>query len=234
MEIVPLSERQLTALAKRDPVLRRMFWGLYPEDQLPPLCQTAGRQTHRAMIVNTDPKGEPGRHWLGLWTSGDTCESLDSCGLPMDTYGVPHVLEWIWRYFLVIHRNERSLQSLNIRACGHYALLFLQARCRGKGMHEFMDDFSLHDLVANNHQAGHHILLQLPDHFKWISWTVYKIVGRVVLGVKLCIIEIKFLIKTVSLSLFFLKRPQFIYLYHLISCLQQERVENMLRAIKHG
>ena len=99
MELVPLSDRQLTALAKRDPVLRRVFWGVYPEDQLPPLRQTAGRQTHRAMIVNTDPKGEPGRHWLGLWTSGDTCEILDSYGLPMDTYGVPHVLEWIWRYF---------------------------------------------------------------------------------------------------------------------------------------
>ena len=162
MELVPLSDRQLTALAKRDLVLRRVFWGVYPEDQLPPLRQTAGRQTHRAMIVNTDPKGEPGRHWLGLWTSGDTCEILDSYGLPMDTYGVPHVLEWIWRYFPVIHRNERSLQSLNSRACGHYALLFLQARCRGKSMHEFMDDFSLHDLVANDHQAGHRILLQLP------------------------------------------------------------------------
>ena len=29
-------------------------------------------------------------------------------------------------------------------------------------MHEFMDDFSLHDLVANDHQAGHRILVQLP------------------------------------------------------------------------
>ena len=47
-----MSDRQLTALAKRDPVLRPVFWGVYPEDQLPPLQQTAGRQTHRAMIVN--------------------------------------------------------------------------------------------------------------------------------------------------------------------------------------
>ena len=29
-------------------------------------------------------------------------------------------------------------------------------------MHEFMDDFSLHDLVANDHQGGHRILVQLP------------------------------------------------------------------------
>ena len=55
MELVPLSDRQLTALAKRDPVLRGVFWGVNPEDQLPPLRQTAGRQTHWAMIVNTDP-----------------------------------------------------------------------------------------------------------------------------------------------------------------------------------
>ena len=29
-------------------------------------------------------------------------------------------------------------------------------------MHEFMDEFSLHDLVANDHQAGHGLLVQLP------------------------------------------------------------------------
>ena len=58
--------------------------------------------------------------------------------------------------------QQANLQSLNSRARGHYALLFLQARCRGKSMHEFMDDFPLHDLVANDHQAGHRILVQLP------------------------------------------------------------------------
>ena len=93
MELVPLSDRQLTALAKRDPVLRRVFWGVYPEDQLPPLRQTAGRQTHRAMIVNTDPKGEPGRHWLDfgrylrdprqLWPSYGYVRSTSCLGMDL-------------------------------------------------------------------------------------------------------------------------------------------------------
>ena len=29
-------------------------------------------------------------------------------------------------------------------------------------MHEFMEDLPLHDLVANDHQAGHRIPVQLP------------------------------------------------------------------------
>ena len=63
-----------------------------------------------------------------------------------------------------IATNETyNLQSLNSRACGHYALLFLQALCGGTSMHEFMDKFSLHDLVANDLQAGHRILVQLPQ-----------------------------------------------------------------------
>ena len=91
---------------------------------------------------------------------------LDSYGLPLDTYGVPHVLAWIWRYFPIIHRNERSLQSLNSSACGHYTQLFLQAKCRGQSMHDFLNEFSLHDLVANDHEAGHRIQAQLPPSLR--------------------------------------------------------------------
>ena len=40
------------------------------------------------MIVNTDKKGRPGKHWIVLWTRDQVCEVMDSYGLPLTIYGV--------------------------------------------------------------------------------------------------------------------------------------------------
>ena len=63
MEPVALRNRQLNALAPSDPELWRMFQGAYPSDRLP---QHPPKTTRGAYIVNTDPAGEPGQHWLGV------------------------------------------------------------------------------------------------------------------------------------------------------------------------
>ena len=65
MELVALSDRQLRALALSDPELKRVFQGVYPSDRLP---ERPPKTTRGAYIVNTDPAGEPGQHWLALWT----------------------------------------------------------------------------------------------------------------------------------------------------------------------
>ena len=65
MEFVALSDTVLRALALDDPQLRCVSQGVYPADQLPRSTPTTVRA---AYIVNTDPAGEPGQHWLGLWT----------------------------------------------------------------------------------------------------------------------------------------------------------------------
>lgn len=62
----------------------------------------------------------------------------------------------------------------------------MQAQCRGHSMQEFLSEFSLRDLVANDHEAGHHIQAQLPpsvetdivdgavnsdkEEGKWLPW----------------------------------------------------------------
>ena len=78
MEFVPLSDVALRHLALDDPILKRVFHGVHPSDGLP------SRPTHTtraAYIVNTDPRGEPGKHWLGLWTEEGACEVMDRYGL---------------------------------------------------------------------------------------------------------------------------------------------------------
>ena len=65
MEFVSLSD---VARSHRgawdDPILKRVFHGVHPSDGLP--SHPTGT-TRAAYIINTDPRSEPGQHWLGLW-----------------------------------------------------------------------------------------------------------------------------------------------------------------------
>ena len=67
MEFVPLSDVALRHLALDDPILKRVFHGVHPSDWLP---SRPTRTTRAAYIVNTDPRGEPGKHWehVKSWT----------------------------------------------------------------------------------------------------------------------------------------------------------------------
>ena len=59
MKFVPLSDVAFRHFAL-DPILKRFFHGMHPSDGLP-IRPT--RTTRDAYIVNTDPRGEPGKHW---------------------------------------------------------------------------------------------------------------------------------------------------------------------------
>ena len=147
MGFVPLSE---TTLALDDPWLERVFRGVVLADRLP---QYPSQITRATYIVNTDPEGEPGRHWLAISTENDVCKVLDSYGLPLTTYGAPDLLEWLDRRPHLL-RSEQTLEALNSTACGHYALMFSKDRARGDSMLQFVQKFSLIDLVANDRRAG--------------------------------------------------------------------------------
>ena len=56
-----------------------MFYGVFPADDLP---KPASKITKSAYFVNTDPKGEPGQHWLAIWTENNVCEVFDSYVYP--------------------------------------------------------------------------------------------------------------------------------------------------------
>ena len=124
MEFVPLSDAAHCHLGLDDPILKRVFHGVHPSDGLPS-CLT--RTTRAAYIVNTDPRGEPEKHWFGLWTEERACEVMDSYGLPLTTYQAPGLHDWLARWSPV-WRNDRTVQALNSTACGHHALLFLKER----------------------------------------------------------------------------------------------------------
>jgi len=83
MEHVVLNNVQLDYLARDDPQLKPVFYGMVPFDQLP---KTPRKTTPQGYIVNTDPHDRPGQHWLAVWTDGNVCEVLDSYALPLERY----------------------------------------------------------------------------------------------------------------------------------------------------
>ena len=98
-------------------------------------------QTVRAAyIVNTDPAGEPGQHWLGLWTEQNKCEIFDTYGLPLLVYTNPELHQW-WSQWKYLTRSDITLQAMDSQTCGHYALFSLKARARGQTYQDFLGRF---------------------------------------------------------------------------------------------
>ena len=107
MEFVVLSDTVLRYLARDDLVLKRVFWDVVPSDGLP---QPPSTTTRVAYIVNRNPTGEPGKHWLAVWTeAGRGCEVFDSYGLSLLTYPAPG--EWLAQW-PTVYRSGATLQAL--------------------------------------------------------------------------------------------------------------------------
>ena len=152
MEHVALNNVQLDYLARDDPHLKRYFYGTVACDRLPKSPIKTQRQGY---IVNTDPHDQPGQHWLGVWTEGNVCEILDSYALPMDTYvQAAPFQDWMVKHWKYVVTNGKSLQAISSKSCGDYALLYLKAKARGRTLQDFLNEFSDHDYVSNDHQAG--------------------------------------------------------------------------------
>ena len=96
-------------MALDDPELRRVFQGVYPADKLPP---SPPQTVRAAYIVNTDPAGEPGQHWLGIWTEQNKCEIFDSYGLPLHVYKNAELHKW-WSQWKYLTRSDITLQAMD-------------------------------------------------------------------------------------------------------------------------
>ena len=124
---------------------RPTFRGVYSIDTLP----TNGRGL---MVVNTDPSDRPGTHWIAIYvdSEGIRGEYFDSLGRE------PHAIfrrylqknceDWIY--------NERQIQSVASRFCGHYCVYYCTLRCHGVDLRRivshFTDDTGFNDVLVHD------------------------------------------------------------------------------------
>ena len=152
MELVALTTQQLDYLARQDPHLKPIFVGVFASDRLP---KQPNLKEPQAYIVNTDPHDKAGSHWISIYTDEGHCEVMDSYGLPLYWYR-SEFFPWIDSKFSLkkLTSNSMPLQSLDSNACGHYALMYLKHKARGKTMNEFLNLFEARDYVTNDHRVG--------------------------------------------------------------------------------
>jgi hypothetical protein len=99
--------------------------GVFPADQVPDIDRT----THCCFIVNTEPRGLPGEHWLAFFFNhdSDTLEYFDSYGMVIETYADVHKSLCAQGIAPLCRpaNTMGSLQSDVSLVCGHYCIAFL-------------------------------------------------------------------------------------------------------------
>jgi hypothetical protein len=123
-----LKSSQILRALKQHPWTRDYVLGVFPCNRLPtnpplPSC----------LVVNSDPEGEPGSHWLAIYLSGDgVIDYFDSYGLEPS---VPAIVSWIRANSTGVNCNRVTVQSLMSATCGQHCIYFLLFRCRGLPMY---------------------------------------------------------------------------------------------------
>ena len=106
-----------------------------------------------SFIVNTDPSGEPGTHWLSFYYDiNGNCTFFDSFGQHPKSYGLLNFIcktskKWIY--------NDKRLQSFYSATCGYYAIFFILLKSREFNLDQICnlfskDNFNMNDYLVSN------------------------------------------------------------------------------------
>lgn len=116
------------------------YRGTYPCDRLKDCNLTS---LPCGLIVNFDKFGEPGSHWVGIWfNKNQTVEYFDSYSRPFSINKYIYNFIQDNGYNICTQIIGKALQNLNTSVCGHYTLLFIVNKSRGKTYGDFYNIFS--------------------------------------------------------------------------------------------
>ena len=107
--------QQLTLWMRHDP----NFIGVYPLDMLPHLNKPLGW----SLIVNTQTKNLPGKHWIAVRTHYDQAWIFDPLGYPPPSELCHHLQ--MHCFMRIIHVSEVAVQLPNTITCGQHCIYFL-------------------------------------------------------------------------------------------------------------
>ncbi len=112
--------------------------GVYARNKLP--CKVNTRPS--AVIVNTDPHGQPGEHWITIYLNTDG--SVDY----FDSFGLPPLHVDFYQFMAKnstrgMRYNPITLQHITASTCGLYCVFYVQDRCSGMTHCDVVSKFSL-------------------------------------------------------------------------------------------
>ena len=124
--------------------------GVFARDELPDLNREIRPW---CLILNTDPKDQPGTHWLALYApSARSIELFDSFGFSPSIYSLD---------FLNPLHSSYSLQSPSTSVCGHYCIVYIYLRSQ---------NYSLYDIVD--------MLTDISNRDEWLKQYIYNMQNR--------------------------------------------------------
>lgn len=128
-----MNSQQIQRALMRHRHTRRHFLGVFPSDGLPPILQYPA-----SLVVNLDPHDLPGSHWAAIYIDGNKKATyFDSFGLPP----IPTIKLLLRTYSRKNTCSKRVLQELTSNVCGHYCILFILCRSRGRSTTSFLRAF---------------------------------------------------------------------------------------------
>lgn len=135
----------ITRILKSDQCVGPIYAGTFPSDKLPKGVQPVPI----AMVMNTDPQGQPGEHWTAIYVD------KDGFGVYFDSLGRPPSTVNAFEQFLLINSrswiyNDRMVQNPFLSTCGQYCIYFLTKICRGYTLRDVIDSL---DGFDDNDQA---------------------------------------------------------------------------------
>ena len=136
-----METRELLKCFHQDGEMKKYAIGVVPSDKLPiphkrPCC----------FIVNTDPSGHRGKHWLGFYLGADGIGEL------FDSYGrAPNEKfeKYMKKYCNYVTYNSVRVQGPLSSSCGQFCIYYLSHRVRGRSMNTIVNDFSV-NLTEND------------------------------------------------------------------------------------
>ena len=141
-----MNTKEISEFLNRDLICCKIFYGVYPANKIPKL-----RSLPALIVCNTNTSSRPGEHWIVLYVDENyRGEYFDSMGrFPtkcFKTFLDVNCTALIW--------NEKKLQSVISKFCGHYCIFYCLYRCRWVEVRKvakmFTKDTSLNDWILHN------------------------------------------------------------------------------------
>ena len=121
--------------------------GVFARDELPDLTREIRPW---CLILNTDPKDQPGTHWLALYAAKEgRIELFDAFGLPPITYNLDSLKPLHLFY---------SFQSPSSSVSGHYCIVYIYLRSRNKSLNQIV-----------------HLLLNISNRDSWVKQYIHNL-----------------------------------------------------------
>lgn len=126
---------------QKHPKTKKMFLGVFSSNNIP--VKFFKMQKPVALVYNFDPVGQPGSHWVALYSNGK--RSLEY----FDSYGLPPIHSFMFPSYKVIKYNKKRLQGQS-QVCGLYCIYYILEKARNKSIKQIVKSFDPRNFCIND------------------------------------------------------------------------------------